>query len=727
MRARMHRPTRWINVALFGLLLLPVSLGQSDGDWVPGDDYLPGDYGRVKYRDIGVSILRTAYDPGQPPVSDAGINAPVFPGDAILTDHDQRAEVELAGGSLVRVDRDTEITFQALPDPYAEVADNTVLQLAEGTIQVTSYLGEMEEFRIDTPSASVYLLGDGDFRIEVNSQGRTRVTSYRGVSELVGDGGSVLVRAGTLSEVFVGSYPLAPEPFNTFAVDSFDSWVDEREAIYTVNDRGSGYGEASAEVYAELPGEVQPYYNELNGYGTWVDTVDYGFVWVPSGVTADWRPYNDGYWEYGPQGYFWVSSEPWGWAPYHYGRWSWVSGYGWGWIPGRVFGGAWVAWSWGDAYVGWAPLGYWNTPVYLGAAYFGYYDRYVWTFNSYTHFGYRDCRRYAVPLDRIGPGLEHTAVVTRPPRIPPNQLNDSQLMRDRAVAYASTDRESRIRSPYRDRRPPTTMRDVERKLSSQALTTRGDSAGRRAGARGAAPGANRQATGTHGTMPTRDRSGSASRAGTPPRASSGERRGSERNAAPPRSQPSRTGASESADRVRDLYRKAASPRTTRQRSDSTSSPVRDRRTPSRSDSNRQGARPSDRTTPPPARTSPRSPSRPSSSRQGAAPPRTAPRRSTPAASPRSSGASGSSGSRSGARPGGSSSGGGSRSGAKPSRSSSSGGSRSGAKPSRSSSSGGSRSGAKPSRSSSSGGSRSGAKPSRSGSGSSSGDKRGGKR
>ena len=88
-----------------------------------------------------------------------------------------RLEIELASGSVVRVDRATDVAFLALPDPYSEFSDNTVLQLAEGTIQATAYLGDSEEFRIDTPTASIYLLGDGDFRIEVDPQGRTRVIS----------------------------------------------------------------------------------------------------------------------------------------------------------------------------------------------------------------------------------------------------------------------------------------------------------------------------------------------------------------------------------------------------------------------------------------------------------------------------------------------------------------------------------------------------------------------
>src|SRR5207248_2698328 len=36
-------------------------------------------------------------------------------------------------------------------------------------------------------------------------------------------------------------------------------------------------------------------------------------------------------------GWTWVSYDPWGWAPYHYGRWF-HSGFGWAWYPGPIYG-----------------------------------------------------------------------------------------------------------------------------------------------------------------------------------------------------------------------------------------------------------------------------------------------------------------------------------------------------------------------------------------------------
>jgi hypothetical protein len=94
----------------------------------------------------------------------------------------------------------------------------------------------------------------------------------------------------------------------------------------------------------------------LSPYGRWVETPEYGRVWVPGNVNASWRPYTYGHWVYTDWGWTWVSDEPWGWATYHYGRWWWGAGVGWYWVPGRRWGPAWVSWRWSAGYVAWVPL-----------------------------------------------------------------------------------------------------------------------------------------------------------------------------------------------------------------------------------------------------------------------------------------------------------------------------------------------------------------------------------
>ncbi|HET9251109.1 MAG TPA: DUF6600 domain-containing protein [Candidatus Eisenbacteria bacterium] len=96
-------------------------------------------------------------------------------------------------------------------------------------------------------------------------------------------------------------------------------------------------------------------YDDLDTYGAWVDVAPLGWVWCPEVATA-WQPYTAGYWVSSDQGWLWVSEDPWGSVPYHYGRWAFDDGYGWIWVPGDVWAPAWVAWRYGDGWVGWAPL-----------------------------------------------------------------------------------------------------------------------------------------------------------------------------------------------------------------------------------------------------------------------------------------------------------------------------------------------------------------------------------
>lgn len=96
-------------------------------------------------------------------------------------------------------------------------------------------------------------------------------------------------------------------------------------------------------------------------------------------MAADWTPYRDGQWSYiAPWGWTWVDNAPWGYAPFHYGRWVQVRNR-WAWAPGRLERRP----VWSPALVGWVGGGSWS--VGFGAhnlhAHGWYplspYDRYV--------------------------------------------------------------------------------------------------------------------------------------------------------------------------------------------------------------------------------------------------------------------------------------------------------------------------------------------------------------
>jgi hypothetical protein len=99
------------------------------------------------------------------------------------------------------------------------------------------------------------------------------------------------------------------------------------------------------------------FYTQLDQYGDWRETSNYGYVWQPrQAQSRTWRPYTDGHWVYTDAGWTWVSEEPFGWATYHYGRWTRLRNIGWVWVPGDEWAPAWVSWRKSNDYVGWAPL-----------------------------------------------------------------------------------------------------------------------------------------------------------------------------------------------------------------------------------------------------------------------------------------------------------------------------------------------------------------------------------
>ena len=100
------------------------------------------------------------------------------------------------------------------------------------------------------------------------------------------------------------------------------------------------------------------FYTRLEPHGAWLETADYGYVWQPREAESSqsWRPYTNGRWVYTDAGWTWISEESFGWATYHYGRWTRLRGIGWVWVPGQQWAPAWVSWRKSNDYVGWAPL-----------------------------------------------------------------------------------------------------------------------------------------------------------------------------------------------------------------------------------------------------------------------------------------------------------------------------------------------------------------------------------
>jgi hypothetical protein len=291
----------------------------------------------------------------------AVVNRPMTTGDKLWADHDSRAELHL-GSASIRLGANTGFSFLNLDD------NTTQLQLTEGALRIrVQRLNRDEIFEVDTPNLAFSVLSPGIYRIGVNEAGDTTVVVVRqGEGEATGGGQSFSVHANE-SGTFTGTDQLNADIEGVGDQDDLDRWSYER-------DRREDHSVSRRYVSDEAVG-----YEDLDEYGGWRDTPDYGTIWFPHTTVVGWAPYRYGHWVWiAPWGYTWVEDEPWGFAPFHYGRWVVVGGV-WGWVPCRpsvvgvayvrpVYAPALVAWVGGPhfavgvavgggAAVGWFPLG----------------------------------------------------------------------------------------------------------------------------------------------------------------------------------------------------------------------------------------------------------------------------------------------------------------------------------------------------------------------------------
>ncbi|MEO6323489.1 MAG: DUF6600 domain-containing protein [Thermoanaerobaculia bacterium] len=294
--------------------------------------------------------------------STARINMPIGPGDKLTTGRSSRAEAILADGNVVRFDSRTEVRFDRLAQTHEADDDRDLIALQTGSlsVEVRSRIEEDRAIRIDTDDATVVLSERGLFRIDVGRQG-TEVYAVSGSAMVLARGGQATVNEGEYA-VASGSATIEVETAE-LPNDRFTRFVEERR-VHPRRDRE----ERGARYVAEAGAADYDYDYETsgmddNGSWTFVASLD-RYCWRPR-VGSDWRPYSLGYWRSSPCGLTWVSYEPWGWLPYHYGTWSFASDFGWCWMPGAQYSPAWVYWNYTSSHLGWCPVGY-----------YGYYDNY---------------------------------------------------------------------------------------------------------------------------------------------------------------------------------------------------------------------------------------------------------------------------------------------------------------------------------------------------------------
>ena len=305
---------RWLTglPAIFALLLLamPLRTVAQDQDQDDQDDP-PARAARLSYINGSVSFAPAGTDEWVGAV----VNRPLTTGDKLWTDQGGRAELRV-DSYAIRLGEMTGFSFLNLDDRTVQV------RLTEGSVNVhVRRLDQDQVLEVDTPNIAFNVLRPGSYRINVNENGDATIINVRdGQGEVTGGGSAYPIRAGQ-SATFEGTDELSADVEGYPGDDDFDRWCYERDNRW---ERSQSARYVSDDVVG---------YEDLDDYGGWRQTPDYGTVWFPHTTVAGWQPYRYGHWVWiSPWGWTWVDDAPWGFAPFHYGRWVVVGGV-WGWVP----------------------------------------------------------------------------------------------------------------------------------------------------------------------------------------------------------------------------------------------------------------------------------------------------------------------------------------------------------------------------------------------------------
>jgi Family of unknown function (DUF6600) len=342
MRCRLSKRGTWG----LALVVLWAALGISQAD----DADPPGRVARLSDAEGSVSLQPA----GVQEWTAATLNRPITTGDRLWSDQSSRAELDL-GTVALRLGSNTGFAFLNLDDHGAQ------MQLSAGALIVSVRdLPGGESYEVDTPNIALVVQQPGVYRVDVNDAGTaTAVAVSQGAAQAAG-GGQTIDIAAQQSVIFNGVDPPGWQSSSLGAPDEFDSWSAERERELAES-ASAGY------VPNDIPGA-----QDLDSNGQWQQAPEYGYVWVPTAVAVGWVPYRYGHWVWiTPWGWTWVDGAPWGYAPFHYGRWV-VWKNNWSWVPAprhgpherAVYAPALVAWVGRTApragafgAVGWFPLG----------------------------------------------------------------------------------------------------------------------------------------------------------------------------------------------------------------------------------------------------------------------------------------------------------------------------------------------------------------------------------
>lgn len=275
-----------------------------------------GRVGRLSYVEGTVSLHALDEDHW----SLASLNYPVTSGNAFWTEPGARSEIQV-GAAEIRMDESTELDVTRLDDSA------TQLTVPQGIINIHLRSVPPNGVQVMTPNGQINLRNRGSYHIDAGHPDENNPSPETTITVLEGD--AKAVRPRFTRDVMEGETAILTSnpPYFTLTqgdATSFDDWAVLREEHERTQ-------QTTRYISPQVTG-----YQDLDEYGEWDQAPNYGAVWYPSAVPVEWAPYRYGHWTFiQPWGWTWVDDAPWGFTPFHYGRWAQIDGR-WAWCPGRM-------------------------------------------------------------------------------------------------------------------------------------------------------------------------------------------------------------------------------------------------------------------------------------------------------------------------------------------------------------------------------------------------------
>ena len=261
-------------------------------------------------------------------------NQTLSEGDRVRVDPKSRVSMRIGSTSLW-LDGGADVEVMQLDDA------GVLLRLENGALGLALRSSEsVSEYRVQTREGQLFPDDVGLYRVEQLPQG-TRAQALQGRLRFESDRSGAMQRAwlrdGEQAEFWWADGPRTEH--QALVRDSFANWLLGQ----------AGAAAIASTVSEEYVSSEMTGVEELDRNGRWEQAPEYGNVWIPTQVAPGWEPYRDGRWVWTRNwGWSWVDDLPWGFAPFHYGRWVVWRGR-WCWTPGHyvarpVYAPALVTW-----------------------------------------------------------------------------------------------------------------------------------------------------------------------------------------------------------------------------------------------------------------------------------------------------------------------------------------------------------------------------------------------